>query len=350
VSSAPEATSTSTSVTVSEAAVISDAATNDAPAGAAVSNAASEALTEAVKELEAKAAAYAEQIRPPASLHEPAPVKDFKVAFPLAAPEPVAASVGAASMDGRTEAGPALESSQAAVEVPKVESAKPQAQHTAHQEFKQSDFEAAKPEEKLAEKNEQKQEEKGEEKLEAAKLEAPAPVIVPIAAKEDPPAATLPESASAFVKESPAGADAARQISSNEIASTTVSSEAVSKEKITTEIAAALDELAAGGMFDMAKKESEIAATTAAAWASWRRIRETGDAKSPSSSADQKEGTEASAQDEAAMAVAAGAEKSPEGAHSASKSDDIAGIVDSVLADLRPKIVEEISRKMGKKK
>jgi hypothetical protein len=52
------------------------------------------------------------------------------------------------------------------------------------------------------------------------------------------------------------------------------------------------------------------------------------------------------------MAVAAGAEKAPEGAHTASESesDDIAGIVDSVLADLRPKIVEEISRKMGKKK
>jgi hypothetical protein len=49
------------------------------------------------------------------------------------------------------------------------------------------------------------------------------------------------------------------------------------------------------------------------------------------------------------MAVAAGAEKAPEGAHGA-ESDDIAGIVDSVLADLRPKIVEEISRKMGKKK
>jgi len=50
------------------------------------------------------------------------------------------------------------------------------------------------------------------------------------------------------------------------------------------------------------------------------------------------------------MAVAAGAEKAPEEASAPAESDEIASIVDSVLADLRPKIVEEISRKMGKKK
>jgi hypothetical protein len=51
------------------------------------------------------------------------------------------------------------------------------------------------------------------------------------------------------------------------------------------------------------------------------------------------------------MAVAAGAEKLPEDASpSESNPEDIANIVDSVLADLRPKIFEEISRKMGKKK
>jgi len=55
------------------------------------------------------------------------------------------------------------------------------------------------------------------------------------------------------------------------------------------------------------------------------------------------------------MAVAAGAEKSPE--ESSAASDDahesdtegIANIVDSVLAEMRPKIYEEISRKMKKK-
>jgi hypothetical protein len=52
------------------------------------------------------------------------------------------------------------------------------------------------------------------------------------------------------------------------------------------------------------------------------------------------------------MAVAAGAEKAPEEASPESGSDPeaIASIVDSVLAEMRPKIYEEISRKMGKKK
>jgi twitching motility two-component system response regulator PilH len=105
------------------------------------------------------------------------------------------------------------------------------------------------------------------------------------------------------------------------------------------------------------QKESEIAATTAAAWASWRRIRESGDPKvaTPPASADDKSSSEP--QNTAAMAVAAGAERAPEEAAAPSNSDpadsesgDIANIVDSVLADLRPKIVAEISKKMGKKK
>ncbi|HUO15018.1 MAG TPA: response regulator [Verrucomicrobiae bacterium] len=100
---------------------------------------------------------------------------------------------------------------------------------------------------------------------------------------------------------------------------------------------------APGGLAEMAKKESEIAANTAAAWASWRRIRESGDPHSDDTP---------DSRDAAAMAVAAGAEKSPEDASQSSEpeSAEIASIVDSVLADLRPKIVEEISRKLGKKK
>jgi hypothetical protein len=50
------------------------------------------------------------------------------------------------------------------------------------------------------------------------------------------------------------------------------------------------------------------------------------------------------------MAVAAGAEKTPKVEEADSDPAAIASIVDSVLADLRPKIFEEISRKMGKKK
>jgi hypothetical protein len=51
------------------------------------------------------------------------------------------------------------------------------------------------------------------------------------------------------------------------------------------------------------------------------------------------------------MAVAAGAEKAPEEvpAESGTESTEIASIVDSVLADLRPKIVEEIAKKLAGK-
>ena len=89
----------------------------------------------------------------------------------------------------------------------------------------------------------------------------------------------------------------------------------------------------------MSPREKEIAESTAAAWASWRRIRDT----------DGKGNPTALEQDEAAMAVAAGAEKAPEDVQEG-ESEEISSIVDSVLADLRPKIVEEISRKLGKKK
>jgi hypothetical protein len=88
------------------------------------------------------------------------------------------------------------------------------------------------------------------------------------------------------------------------------------------------------------KKDTDIAATTAAAWANWRRVRESGTPKT----------SESAPQDAAAMAVAAGAESSPEDPAADSDPSAIANIVDSVLADLRPKIFEEITRKMGKKK
>jgi hypothetical protein len=116
--------------------------------------------------------------------------------------------------------------------------------------------------------------------------------------------------------------------------------------------AAAAVEPTAEGSREMAKKESDAAANTAAAWASWRRIRESSDPKAASEEHSEKESEEASTRQEAAMAVAAGAEKTPEEVPAESESDPaaIASIVDSVLADLRPKIFEEISRKMAKKK
>jgi len=101
----------------------------------------------------------------------------------------------------------------------------------------------------------------------------------------------------------------------------------------------------AGGSDDMAKRESE----TAAAWASWRKIRETGNPKPAAETSEESEESSSSSQD-AAMAVAAGAEHNSEDAKSLDADPEIASIVDSVLADMRPKIVEEIARKLGKKK
>jgi hypothetical protein len=118
--------------------------------------------------------------------------------------------------------------------------------------------------------------------------------------------------------------------------------------------ALATDESTAGTTRDIASGESEVAETTAAAWASWHRTRESGDSNFASAEPTQKEvedlGTDLP--DAAARAVAAGAEKTAEEApaSAASEAEGIASIVDSVLADLRPKIFEEISRKMGKKK
>jgi hypothetical protein len=97
----------------------------------------------------------------------------------------------------------------------------------------------------------------------------------------------------------------------------------------------------------MAKRESE----TAAAWASWRKIRETGGSKASNpTEASVKEAEDSIPEDRAAMAVAAGAESKPEEVTSLDSDPEIASIVDSVLADMRPKIVEEIARKLGKKK
>jgi len=75
----------------------------------------------------------------------------------------------------------------------------------------------------------------------------------------------------------------------------------------------------------------------AAAWANWRQVRETvlaaHVAGSGSGGAKSVQQTETQA------------ETSSDGAE---ESSDIANIVDSVLADLKPKLMEEISRKMGK--
>ena len=215
-------------------------------------------------------------------------------------------------------------------------------------------------EQKFEETRDEKPEEKTEstldQKLEAERTNDDSEPEVREAAPAAPTAEPLPGNLDPAATLSVSPAEIPPQASSNDVpegttpSSPSSTSEAsavdVASPSFTSEIAAAVfDHAVAGGISDMAKKESEVAATTAAAWASWRRIRETGDPKS--THAAESSNSDDLSEEKAAMAVAAGAERSPE---EAPESEEIASIVDSVLADLRPKIVEEISRKLGKKK
>jgi CheY-like chemotaxis protein len=87
--------------------------------------------------------------------------------------------------------------------------------------------------------------------------------------------------------------------------------------------------------------------TTAAAWASWRQIRDT-DSK-PAAEPVHQELEVPAPVDSAAMAAAAGAEQ-PAQETAPENPGDVASIVDSVLADLRPRLMAEITRKMAEKK
>ncbi len=97
---------------------------------------------------------------------------------------------------------------------------------------------------------------------------------------------------------------------------------------------------------------SETVKSTAAAWASWRQIQDTNGSQAVPGQPQEVEVPE-SAPAEAARAVAAGAEQILQEAQANAPSGnpaDVASIVDSVLADLRPKLMAEISRKMAEKK
>ena len=106
------------------------------------------------------------------------------------------------------------------------------------------------------------------------------------------------------------------------------------------------------------KFDSETVKNTAAAWATWRQVHDSGQgnevaetqAKEKEKEVDQPE---SAPPDTAARAVAAGAEQLLQEAAAATpdgEQSNVASIVDSVLADLRPKLMEEINRKMSKKK
>jgi CheY-like chemotaxis protein len=99
---------------------------------------------------------------------------------------------------------------------------------------------------------------------------------------------------------------------------------------------------------DARHREPDLAAATAAAWASWKRVQESSEENggSPASAP----ADDSTRPDTAAMAAAVGGNNPVEEKPADPASDpDVASIVDSVLADLRPKIVQEIARKLGKK-
>jgi CheY-like chemotaxis protein len=104
---------------------------------------------------------------------------------------------------------------------------------------------------------------------------------------------------------------------------------------------------------DEPKLDPETVKTTAAAWASWRQIRDTGKTEAAQANLREFDVPASAPAETAARAVAAGAEQISQEASTASSPSnptDVASIVDSVLADLRPKLMEEISRKMAEKK
>jgi len=111
---------------------------------------------------------------------------------------------------------------------------------------------------------------------------------------------------------------------------------------------------------DEPRPDPETVKSTAAAWANWRQTRDTGKDNGKTSESEVVQApppepavAESAPLDTAARAVAAGAEQISQevpGTAPNGNPGDVASIVDSVLADLRPKLMAEISRKMSQKK
>ena len=173
---------------------------------------------------------------------------------------------------------------------------------------------------------------------------------------EEPEAAKLKTKSETAKEYAPETKQDSNEASAPTSESTTPASAELSPASQNSDAALAPSAPAARGTEYTARKESEIAADTAAAWASWRRNRQPGVPEPATAESFQPtEEMTRDPQDAVAMAVAAGAEKTPEESSPTSQAapesdqEGIASIVDSVLAEMRPKIYEEISRKMKKK-
>jgi CheY-like chemotaxis protein len=91
--------------------------------------------------------------------------------------------------------------------------------------------------------------------------------------------------------------------------------------------------------------DSDREAQLAAAWANWKQVRES---ESPPASQTTEVSDVAKKDSPESSSSEVEAEASP--AAAASDSPEIASIVDSMLAELKPKLMEEIARKMGSEK
>jgi two-component system, chemotaxis family, response regulator PixH len=187
----------------------------------------------------------------------------------------------------------------------------------------------------------------------AERLETPAAPEAPIEERpvpavqtaEAPPAQGL--GAEATAKTAPVMEPAAKETSAEsspvveEVSAKVEEKEIEAREKDTPEPLAE-------PVADAKHQEPDLGAATAAAWASWKRVHQSNEEndRSPASSA----AGDSTQPDTAAMAAAVGGNNPVEEKLADLASDpDVASIVESVLADLRPKIVLEISRKLGKK-
>ncbi|MGH9500097.1 MAG: response regulator [Terriglobales bacterium] len=115
------------------------------------------------------------------------------------------------------------------------------------------------------------------------------------------------------------------------------SADAVSQSAVSSEAPPAI---AASSTAEERQRESELAA----AWESWKHIRES--VVEPQLKSQITETLEPPA----AQADPAAAQEAESDAETVNPEEAVASIVDSVLADLKPKLMEEISRKMGKEK
>jgi CheY-like chemotaxis protein len=178
------------------------------------------------------------------------------------------------------------------------------------------------------------------------------------AAAEAGPAPVMHSEAAAAVASSFAAAEAVHPPAEVQAAATSPTVEFAEKNQgpAVAEVAssAAAPEVEHATELVPSKPDSEAVKQTAAAWASWRQTRDTGKEPEVAEARPKEfEAPQPAPDGTAARAVAAGAEQILQEASAAAPNGEpsnVASIVDSVLADLRPKLMEEISRKMSEKK